>query len=172
MTMKAFKIFVFGLLSILPAGRAAAQFRQAYVGVNGLTCSQCSRSVEMQLRKLSFVKAVQMDLEHTNAKIAFREDSTVNIAAIARAVRDAGFSVRFLKADIDRQNIEITGKDCFRLQGDVYYTPGIAEVKEKRLTLQFVGKGYMPKSDEKQFKLPVAIPCRGKNIYRAVLSRN
>ncbi len=172
MTMRGFKIFVFCLLLNLGPVGVWAQFRQASIGINGLTCSQCSRSVEMQLRKLSFVKDIRMDLEHTEGKIFFKENKPVNIKAIADAVKDAGFSLRYLKADISRQEVHISEDGCFKLYGDVYYVSQPSKTDESPiLTLLFLGKDYLAKNELKQYKLPATVKCKGKTVYYTALSR-
>jgi copper chaperone CopZ len=172
MTTSGFKIFVFCLLSILGAGRAEAQFQKAGLGINGLTCSQCSRSVEMQLRKLSFVQDVRMDLEHTEGVITFKENKPVNIKAIAQAVKDAGFSLRYLDADIKMEGIEIAENGCFQLYGDAYYMLRGTAKDKTALKLRFLGKDFMPKSELKRYKLPVQGTCKGKTVYYTTISAN
>ncbi len=169
MTMRGFKIFVSCLLLNTTSFAAHAQFTQASVGVNGLTCSQCSRSVEMQLRKLPFVKEVSMDLGRTEGTIRFRDKEPVNISAIARAVKDAGFSVRYLEADIDPATVQLSGKGCFQFNGDAYYVSqpdGLTSGKVLRL--QFVGNDYAPRSAQKGYRFPEAGACRGKNTYYTI----
>ena len=89
-------LFVMAMMFIFHPGYA--QFKEVTVGVNGLTCSQCSRSVEMRIRKLAFVADVKMNLEHTEGRIFFKKGDKVNVDKIAAAVVDAGFSVRFWHA--------------------------------------------------------------------------
>ena len=73
-----------------------AQYTSARIGVNGLTCSACTRSVEMSIRKLPFIENVEMNLENTDGILKFKKGQEVDIFKIAQAVVDAGFSVRFL----------------------------------------------------------------------------
>lgn len=170
MTSLPFKKFVFSLLFGLIAISVHAQFINATIGINGLTCSQCSRSVEMQLRRLAFVKEVNMNLEQTTGTISFKENKKVNIAAIAHAVKDAGFSVRFLKAEIDRTKVDISEQGCFILDGNSYQLLAPSSIPSKTiLSLQFVGKGYLPGSDLKRYKLPDTTACKGKTVYYAVV---
>jgi len=123
MTRTFFKRFVFILLFVSVATVGRAQVLNAKVGINGLTCSQCSRSVEMQLRRLSFVKNVDMNLEQTEGCLQFREGAAIDFSKIAKAVRDAGFSVRFLQAEIDLSGASIKangftiGGETFRVEG-------------------------------------------------------
>src|ERR1700759_2288056 len=86
------------LLFLVASLHLRAQFTWAEIGVDGLTCSACTRSVEMQIRKLDFVDSVSMNLEHTDGKIFFKKGAAVNIEKISQAVVDAGFSVRYLRA--------------------------------------------------------------------------
>ncbi len=74
-----------------------AQITKIEVGINGLTCSQCSRSVEMQMRKIEGIKEVNMKLDKTVAEVEWGDaQAAIPFSKLAQAVRDAGFSVRFL----------------------------------------------------------------------------
>lgn len=164
MTNLAAKIFVAILLLLALPGMCRAQFIKADIGINGLTCSQCSRSVEIELKKLEFVQSVAMDLEHTQGTIIFREKTKVNIAAIAKAVKNAGFSVRYLKAALGTEQAKVDGQ-CFKYRGDAYnlLKPSEAGI----VTLQFIGKEYMPAKELKQYKLPAKTTCKGTKVYYA-----
>jgi copper chaperone CopZ len=169
MTSTMFKKFVFSLLLVLTSVALHAQFTKASLGINGLTCSQCSRSVEMQLRKLPFVKDVVMDLEQTQGTIIFRENKKVNIEAIARAVRDAGFSVRFVKAEVELSKINLSPTDCFMLDGNSYTILNLkGKAQAPLLRLQFIGKGYMPGNESKAYSIPLNTACKGKTNYFAI----
>lgn len=166
MTSAGFKKIVFSLLFIFLVSGVQAQFLKASVGINGLTCSQCSRSVEMQLRKLSFVQDVKMDLEQTEGTIVFRKGKKVNINAIAKAVKDAGFSVRFVKAEIDQSSVHLTGQGCFVLNGDAYTLLGRQLPASKaNYMLTFIGKDYQPGNELKRYTLPKSSLCKGKVNY-------
>lgn len=143
-----------------------AQFLQASIGVNGLTCSQCSRSVEMQLRKLSFVKDVRMDLEHTEGTLHFVSNRKVDIDALAKAVKDAGFSIRYLKVNIDRSNIRDAGQQCFLLGNDVYLTDHVLPASGI-LTLTFTGKKF---GSARKVSGAAAASCKGAGqVYHVQL---
>ena len=64
-----FPVFIGLILIFCTCFSASAQFQTVYIGVNGLTCSQCSRTVEMSIRKLDFVGDVQMNLAHTESRM-------------------------------------------------------------------------------------------------------
>src|ERR1043166_9155069 len=97
---------------------ARAQFQNVFIGVNGLTCSQCTRTVEMSLTKLDFVADVQMNLEHMEGKIVLAKDKKADMERIAQAVINAGFSLRYLDAELVVDNsVSATGQ-CFSYKGD------------------------------------------------------
>lgn len=166
MTSVQFKKFVFSLLLSLVTWGVHGQFVDASVGINGLTCSQCSRSVEMQLRKLSFVKDVDMNLEQTEGRIVFRENKKVDIAALSGAVKDAGFSVRFLKARIKKNAIQLSDQGCFSYEGNSYTFVGGSPLPAPDVfSIRFVGKGFLAGNELKKYDIPAKGKCPGKAHY-------
>ena len=139
------------LFTLFVAFAAQAQFQNVYIGVNGLTCSQCSRTVELSIRKLDFVADVQMNLEHTEGKIILKKNAKADMDKVAQAVVNAGFSVRYLQADLTIDNSIITTGSCFSYQGDQYIftAPPKAPLKGT-VKLKFIGKKYMAKNDYKK----------------------
>jgi copper chaperone CopZ len=128
-----------------------SQFQSVDFGVNGLTCSACTRSVEMSIRKLAFVEDVVMNLDNTNGKIQLKKGIPVSIDAIAKAVTDAGFSVRYLNATFQFNGITISDKGCFTFENSNYqfinYQP---ENPGGFVILKFIGKEFLPKKEFKK----------------------
>lgn len=138
----------------------AAQFKSAMIGVNGLTCSACTRSVEMSIRKLKFVKEVEMNLENTEGKIIFTDNIPVDISKIAQAVRDAGFSVRYVKATTTISNFDLTQNNCLE-KAD--YNLQFINVTEKKLngeiTVKFLGNDFQTKNGYNLVKAALVNKC-------------
>ena len=96
--------------------------------VNGLTCSQCSYSVERSLLQLSFIKSVDMDLNTHVAKLV-ADVQVDQLAQIARKVEEAGFSVGLFQfaptaADSllrDKSNLIILNPENDTLAGNKVY---------------------------------------------------
>ncbi len=132
---------------------SSAQFTSAIIGVNGLTCSACTRTVEMSIRKLDFVKDVEMNLENTEGKIIFKENSDVDISKLAGAVTDAGFSVRNLIANYIFHDVMVGKNFCFNAGK---FKMQFISVQEKKLNgevpLIFLGKDFQSKSELKKVK--------------------
>ncbi len=130
-----------------------AQFTDIQIGVNGLTCSQCSRSVEMRLRKLDFVEQVQMDLEHTNGTITVKQNAEANVDKIAKAVQEAGFSLRYLSASFSFNNLEVKTGSCFEYGGNVYQFVKLKPTQlNGKVVLHFVGENFIAKKDLKKWQ--------------------
>ncbi len=140
--------------------QSEAQFKWAMVGVNGLTCSACSRTVEMAIRKLPFVKKVQMNLDNTEGKIIFADNANVDIEKIAEAVTNAGFSVRYLNADFLFNNVSVSTGYCFN-NGN--YTLQFISTASKTLNgesqIKFIGPEFLAKDEFKKYKTLLTNSC-------------
>ena len=167
--MRIFRALFIIILLCCGVFHANAQFQTVNIGVNGLTCSQCSRTVELSIRKLDFVADVQMNLEHTEGKIILKKDKKADIEKIAQAVFDAGFSVRYLYADLLVDKSVTASTSCINYKGDQYVitnasnTPPAGTVK-----LTFIGKKYMPKNSLKKMPEVMENKCgsvSGKTYY-------
>ena len=160
---------VFAVLFLLGGATAHAQFETAYLGVNGLTCSQCSRTVEMSIRKLDFVADVAMNLQHTEGKIVLKKDKKADMEKIAQAVVNAGFSVRYLTADLTINNSVTSSGACFTFKGDGYvFTDAPKEPLKGTIKLKFIGKKFMPKNEFKKVEANMTGKCNnatGKTYY-------
>lgn len=152
MTRLMLKRFVFIVLLAAMSSFLHAQVISASVGVNGLTCSQCSRSVEMQLRKLPFVKTVTMNLKQTEGSLEFKDGAKVDFSRIAEAVKNAGFSVRFLTAEIDMGKVSRNDKG-FKIGNDFYFVSSSSDLNNLSVvTIRFLGKTYSSDKKNNSFK--------------------
>lgn len=88
-----------GLLTFSPP--AQAQIQTAAIKVSGLTCSQCSRSVEMGFKKLPFVKWVKANLETTTFTLVFRGEESIDLRELAKAPAKAGFTTEYIQLGLD-----------------------------------------------------------------------
>ncbi len=152
--------------------RLHAQFTWAEIGVDGLTCSACTRSVEMEIRKLDFVDSVAMNLEHTDGKIFFKKGAAVNIEKISQAVVDAGFSVRFLNAGFNFNNQQVSENSCFTYENNVYQFLGVdSKTLNGEVVMKFIGKKYLESKELSKWKSKMKSNCGDKsvNVYFVTL---
>jgi len=118
-----------------------AQLQQMVVGVNGLTCSQCSKSVYMKLTKLTFVKDVQMDLNTHTATIQLVHEDNYDLDKIAQAIVDAGYSVRQIKLTWEKSGLQFGENFFLHAHKKYYFTQAISAIPAVFSTT-LVGKKY------------------------------
>lgn len=139
------------LLACSTATKAGIQWIE--VGVNGLTCSMCTRSVEMSIRKLEFVDSVVMNLETTEGKVFLRPNVTFNLAQIAKAVVNAGFSVQYVKVRFVLADITIDPAGMFTHKEQAFqWIDYIPPSGKKQTTLKIVNEGFLPRKEASKFK--------------------
>ena len=136
-------------ISVTPA---LAGLKWADVGVNGLTCSMCSRSVEMSLRRLDFVDNIAMSLETTEARIFFKTNAPIDLNEIAKAVVNAGFSVRFLKLQISFDDIPLTADGSFVFHDQKFKWIDFQKPINEPVVLKLVEQNFLPKKERSQWK--------------------
>lgn len=149
---------------VLGTAAQAASIQYISIGVNGLTCSMCTRSVEMSIRKLDFVDRVVMDLENTEGVVYLKRDGNVDLRKVAKAITNAGFSVRFMRIQVDF-NSPVTdvcfsiGPDSFQLIGESKTPVGV------KADLILVGDEFMPKKEFAALRKQMVEKCPSKNGY-------
>jgi len=152
------------LLFVFCLNTVSAQFQSAELGISGLTCSACSKSVEMSLRKVSFVENITMNLERTEAKVIFKTGNPVEIEKLARAVMDAGFSLSYLNADFIFENLSVSNDFCFAYEKSTYqFLLSENKTLSGKTTLQFIGDKYLSKKDLGPWKGKMTTLCKSKD---------
>ena len=125
------------------AGPASAQIGVVRIGVNGLTCSQCTRSVEKKLRQLPFVADVSMNLANTSGEIRLQPGAAFRPAALPTAVRDAGFSVRFVHLLLRDPAAFPRSGNCLSVDGlNIRLTGALPSAEAKLWVLQLLGAAF------------------------------
>lgn len=137
------------------------------LGVNGLTCSACSKTVELAIRKLDFVEDVIMNLEQTEGKIVFKENADVDPDKVAKAVKDAGFSVRYLnalyhfKSGVPNGNCVVDGDKVFQ------FSDKSNVIDSGEVNLLLLGAAFQPRKEYMSMKASIVPVCDAseKKLY-------
>lgn len=141
------------VLLVVSSTATKAGIQWIEVGVNGLTCSLCTRSVEKSIRTLEFVDSVAMNLETTEGRVFLRPNVPFNLAQIAKAVVKAGFSVQYVKVRFALNDITIDPTGMFTHKEQTFqwidYSPPSGK---KHTTLKIVNEGFLPKKEAGKFK--------------------
>lgn len=160
------------LIFLFASFECDAQIKTVKIGVNGLTCSACCRTVEMSIRKLSFVKDVKMNLENTDGEIFFTDGSDVDVEKIAKAVVNAGFSVRYLTASFLFSNLKVSNGFCFNTgKYNLQFVNATEKVLNGATEIKFVGQQFQPKGEFNKLKALLVNSCADKNekVYFVML---
>ena len=153
-------------------GIAQGQFKSVEMGIDGLTCSMCSRSVEMSLVKLDFIDRIEMDLNSNRSEIFFREGMYVSIDKVAQAVIDAGFSVAYLNALFDFKEQPIDTHACWNYAYETYQFLEVSQPQLKGETvLKFIGTNFLSRTELKKWEARLSAAKNkgcGRNEYYSV----
>jgi copper chaperone CopZ len=68
------------------------------IGVTGMTCGGCAKSVETTLKHLPGVSAAAVDLEAARARVTVNAGTALTKEQVAKALDDAGFGLSGFEA--------------------------------------------------------------------------
>lgn len=138
------------LLLFLVSISLQAQWGEIMVGIDGLTCSMCSKGTESSLKKLDFIETIKMDLNKNIALITVKKDARVRVADIAKKITDAGFSVRFIQATYTFSNKVVSEENYLLLGGTkVRVIQADNNILDGKTMVQFIDKEFLPKKSYK-----------------------
>ena len=101
-----------------------------------------------------------MNLEHTQGKIIFKPNAKVEIERIAKAVVNAGFSLRYLSVIYSFTNVSVKDNFCFSFEGNQYqFLKTGAKTLNGEMTLKFIGKEFLSRKEYKQWEPDLKPVC-------------
>jgi copper chaperone CopZ len=148
------------LAGLLLAISSFAQIKSATLSASGLTCSMCSKAIYKALGKVSFVKAVEADIEGSKYHITFKDGAVVVLDDLKKAVENAGFSVAGLQVTAHFQPTPIANDAHIEYGGSTYHFLG---VKNQTLsgdkTFTVVDKKFLPDADYRKYAKLTTMKC-------------
>ncbi|HEX8546420.1 MAG TPA: heavy metal-associated domain-containing protein [Cytophagaceae bacterium] len=125
---------------------------QVSIGLDGLTCSMCSNSIYKLLQKVDGVKEVRIDLNENIAEVFYKAEISPNYKELSQKIFDAGFSVRYMKANIEFMEDMAKFGNSYIVNGTKYVYIGNEEkIMRGPVLISLVGKGLMAKKELKKF---------------------
>ncbi len=158
-------LFSLLLLGMFTSPSQAQQVEQVTIGVNGLHCSACSFTVEKSLMKVDFVSVVMMDLNDRIARVILNDAEETDFHKLAKAVTDAGYSVRDVVVTLGGQSKE--DQSCLTIDNNNFC---LIDLKSDSNEFRLIDKDFMPKKEFKKMQdIPAACSSCGtdKNRYIA-----
>jgi copper chaperone CopZ len=148
------KVIIVTTIYLLISLTTAGQFKTANIGIDGLTCSMCSYSVERSIKKLGFVERVAVDLNTNIATVVFKTDVKTNIRDLIKSVANAGFSVHSLSAQFNfPTSVKVT--DSFFYFDDqtfIILDPKSNEMFRGPVEIKFIEKKFSESKLYKKYK--------------------
>lgn len=130
---------------------AEAQFSKARLQATGLTCALCSNAINKALQKLPFVIAVNADIKNSAFNISFKPGQEVEIAALRKAVEDAGFFVGGLQLTGVFTDMKVGNDDKVRIgKNEVRFLDTEKQTLNGEKTIRILNKEYLTAKDFKK----------------------
>jgi copper chaperone CopZ len=137
-----------------------AQINSASLQASGLTCSMCSKAVKNALEEVSFVKKVQVDIKSQQYNLSFKENSTVDLDALNKAVQDAGFSVASLKVTASMAGKTLQKDEHVTIGNQAFHFLNAAnQTVDGPITFSVVDKSFVTAKEFKKFAVMTKLPC-------------
>jgi copper chaperone CopZ len=163
--MKKFLFVVAMLLSL----SSFAQIKSANLTASGLTCSMCSKAIYKSLVKVPTIQDVKVDIKNSSYLITFKQGEAISLAALKKAVEDAGFSVAALKVTANFEKTEIGPDAKISLQGSSYrFLNSSKQTIQGVKTFTVVDKNYLPASEHKKYAKNITTKP-GSGVYHVTL---
>jgi copper chaperone CopZ len=149
---------------------ASAQITKVELQAAGLTCSMCSRSVDMQLRTLDFIDSIGIDLSHATFFLFFKKDKIVDFDQIKKKVEDAGFSVALLKVNYQFDNLKVENNSSFTYHNSTFYVINSTQkILNGLVDFKIVDKGFVSDKEYKKYSKQINGTVLAKSTYHIIL---
>jgi len=110
-------ILIVFLMSFLISVPAYAGVETVTLRIDGLACPFCAYGLEKKCKKLEGFQSLNVLIDDGKAIIKWKKDKPIRIAAIQKAVKKAGFTLRGITTIVVGQVFEEKGKFYLQLTG-------------------------------------------------------
>ncbi len=86
------KLFAILLLALTMTTFAHSETTVVEIDIQGMTCAFCADGLHSSLNKLEGVRQAEVSLKKSRARIELEPGQTLDLAAIKKAIVDAGFT--------------------------------------------------------------------------------
>lgn len=154
--MKTFIIALFMLF----AASSNAQITKVSLQASGLTCSMCSKAVKTALEAVSFVEKVQVNIKEQQYNLSFKEGARVDLDALNKAVKDAGFSVASMKATANISNVTLQKDEHLQLGGqNFHFLNAASQTLNGAVQFSVVDKDFVTAKEFKKYAAMTKMSC-------------
>ena len=145
------KIFLFTLTAILVFANAEAQITKAEIVATGLTCSMCSNAINKQIKSLTEVDSVVIDLNTNTFVVHLKKETNISPRILKEKVEKAGFFIGSMIVTMNFDNTNISDNSKIEKEGVALI---IVDSKSKVLNgetmAKIMDKGYVTQKEYKK----------------------
>ncbi len=166
------KLLLIGVL-FLSILHSDAQFSKASLVAAGLTCSMCSKSIYKALTKLSFVESVKADIKESSYSIIFKDNVSVKLDDVQKAVINAGFSVAKLQVFTDFKNVSVKNDSHLKLgEENLHFITATPQTLNGEVKLTVIDKGFVTDKEYKKFAASTQMKCYTTGYMETCCNKN
>lgn len=144
------KIFLFALSAIIAFTNVDAQISRAEIVATGLTCSMCSNAINKQLKSLTEVDSVVIDLNTNTFVVHVKKETMITPRILKEKVEKAGFFVGSMIVTMSFDNEEVA--DNIKIEKDglsLVFVDTKAKTLQGETKAKIMDKGFVT---QKEFK--------------------
>lgn len=150
----------FSLLLLIAGVSATAQINKISLQASGLTCSLCSKAVKTALEEVPFVAKVQVDIKNQRYNLSFKEGNAIDIDALNKAVKDAGFSVASMKVTANVKDSQLQKDEHLTIGGqNFHFLNASGQTLNGEVSFLVVDKGFVSSKEFKKYAALTKMAC-------------
>ncbi len=145
------KIFLFILTGTIAFSNADAQISKAEIVATGLTCSMCSNAINKQLKSLSEVDSVDIDLNSNTFVVHIKKEAILSPRILKEKVEKAGFFVGSMIVTLNFDNTNISENTKIEKEGvAIIIVDSKSKVLNGETRAKIMDKGYVTQKEYKK----------------------
>lgn len=145
------KLFFLTTILSLTVMKVNAQITKAEIMATGLTCSMCSNAINKQLKSLSEVDSVVVDLNTNTFTVYPKIESNISPRILKERVEKAGFFVGSMIVTMNFDNLTIPENKQIEKDGlTLVVLESKSQVLNGEINARIMDKGYVTQKEYKK----------------------
>lgn len=163
------KIIITLIILLFFTATIKAQYVKVELQAAGLTCSMCSKSIHKQLKTLSFIDSIGVNLDKATFIIFLKTNQLIDFKAIKLKVEDAGFSVASLNVFYNFKNYNVEANSAFSYNQSTFnFITTKLQILNGIVPFKIIDKGFISAKEFKKYSALIK-PNNVQNSYNITL---
>lgn len=145
------KTVLLAILIMTASLKSHAQISKVEIVATGLTCSMCSNSINKQLKSLSEVESIKIDLNTNTFIVYLKKENTITPRILKEKVEKAGFFVGSMTVTISFDSLKISNSSSVNKDGlNLIFVDTETKVLNGTTRLKILDKGFVTQKEYKK----------------------